>query len=118
MVDFRYLLKDYCPRIETLVINALIMCIEDTNMLAVKGGLDFMYKYLPLRSDIMNDAGKLKLTKVAVWLLARRDTSVTRKINLWLFGKPDDENRYNIQQKQLNFVIEALVDFLKLDNQL
>ena len=77
-----------------------------------------MYKYLPLRSDVLHDAGKLKLTKVAVWLMAKRDTSVTRKINLWLFGKPDDENRYNIQQKQLNFVIDSLIGFLKLDNQL
>jgi hypothetical protein len=37
--------------------------------------------------------------------MARRDTSVTRKINLWVFGKPDEENRYRIEEKQLGFVI-------------
>ena len=81
-------------------------------MLSIKAGLDFLYKYLPLRSDVLGDSGKLRLAKCAVWLLAKRDTSVTRKINLWLFGKPDEQNRYNIQQKQLNFVIDALIGFL------
>lgn len=75
---------------ETVVINALTMCIEDTNILAIKAGLDFLYKYLPLRSDFLEDQGKLRLTKCVVWLMGKRDTSVTRKINLWLFGKPDD----------------------------
>lgn len=75
---------------ETVVINALTMCIEDTNILAIKAGLDFLYKYLPLRSDVLEDPGKLRLTKCVVWLMGKRDTSVTRKINLWLFGKPDD----------------------------
>ena len=60
----------------------------------------------------------MRLAKCAVWLLARRDTSVTRKINLWLFGKPDEENRYNIQQKQLNFVIDALIGFLQSDSEI
>ena len=73
------------------------MCIEDSNILSMKAGLDFVYKYLPLRSDVLQDSGKLRLTKCVVWLLAKKDTSVTRKINLWLFGKPDDENHYNIQ---------------------
>jgi hypothetical protein len=81
------------------------MCIEDSNLLAIKAGLDFLYKYMPLRSDVLTDKGKLRLTKCLVWLMARRDTSVTRKINLWVFGKPDEENRYRIEEKQLGFVI-------------
>ena len=94
------------------------MSIEDTNLLAIKAGLDFLYKYIPLRSDVLQDHGKLRLAKCAVWLLARRDTSVTRKINLWLFGKPNEENKYNIQQKQLNFVIDALIGFLQNDTEI
>lgn len=77
-----------------------------------------MYKYLPLKSEALPDQGKLRLAKCVVWLLEKRDTSVTRKINLWLFGKPDDENRYNIQEKQLNFIVEAMVGFLKEDGRL
>ena len=94
------------------------MCIEDNNILAIKAGLDFLYKYLPLRSDVLEDQGKTRMTKCVVWLLGRRDTSVTRKINLWLFGKPDDENKYNIQEKQLSFVIDSLVGFLQGDFQI
>lgn len=44
------LVNDYCPNIETLVINALLICIEDSNMLVVKSALDFLYKYLPLKN--------------------------------------------------------------------
>lgn len=43
----------YCPHIETVVINALLSCLEDTNILAVKNALDFLYKYLPLKSEII-----------------------------------------------------------------
>lgn len=42
--------KEYCPHIETLVTNALIACIEDQNILVIKTGLDFLYKYLPLKN--------------------------------------------------------------------
>ena len=59
-------------------------------MLAIKSGLDFLYKYIPLKSEHISDEAKLRMARSVVWLLGKRDTSVTRKINLWLFGKPDD----------------------------
>lgn len=43
-------MKEYCPSIETLCVNALTLCIEDQNVLAIKASLDFLYKYLPLKS--------------------------------------------------------------------
>jgi hypothetical protein len=52
--------------------------------------LDFLYKYLPLRSENISEAAKMRLARSVIWLLGKRDTSVARKINLWLFGKPDD----------------------------
>lgn len=79
----------FCPHVETVVINALLSCLEDSNILTVKNSLDFLYKYLPLKTEIISDSGKAKLTKSIVCLLAKRDMSITRKINLWLFGKPD-----------------------------
>ena len=42
--------KDYCPHIETLVVNSLIACIKDPNILVIKTALDFLYKYLPLKT--------------------------------------------------------------------
>jgi hypothetical protein len=75
--------------------------------------LDFLYKYLPLKSDIISDQAKIRLARSVVWLLGKRDTSVTRKINLWLFGKPDDENQYSVNHKYLGFITEVLIDFLQ-----
>jgi hypothetical protein len=66
-----------------------LWCLEDSNILAVKNSLDFLYKYLPLKTELIGDKAKSKLTKAIVCLLSKRDMSITRKINLWLFGKPD-----------------------------
>lgn len=46
-------IKEYCPHIETLTINALIACIEDQNILVTKTALDFLYKYIPLKTEIV-----------------------------------------------------------------
>jgi hypothetical protein len=107
------LMRIYCPNIETLVVNALTLCIEDQNVLAIKASLDFLYKYLPLKTDSISDQAKMRLARSVIWLLGKRDTSVTRKINLWLFGKPDDENQYQVNQKHLVFVTDVLVEFLQ-----
>jgi hypothetical protein len=70
-------------------------------VLSIKASLDFLYKYLPLRSDNISGVAKMRLARSVVWLLGKRDTSVARKINLWLFGKPDDENQYRVDQPHL-----------------
>lgn len=116
--DEKDLLREYCPSIETLVVNALTLCIEDSNVLAIKAALDFLYKYLPLKTDTLSDAAKMRLARSVVWLLGKRDTSVTRKINLWLFGKPDDENQYDVNQEHLGLITEVLVEFLQRDGSL
>ena len=89
-------MKDYCPHIETLVTNALIACVKDANILVTKTALDFLYKYLPLKSELLSNDSKMKLSHAVIWLLGRRDMGVTRKINLWLFGKLDAENKFII----------------------
>lgn len=74
--------------------NALIACIEDQNILVAKTGLDFLYKYLPLKNEILSKESKMKLAYSIIWLLGKRDMGVTRKINLWLFGKLDSNNKF------------------------
>lgn len=39
--------------------------------------------------------------------------SITRKINLWLFGKPDIENKYIMFPKNIEFLTNTLIDYLK-----
>lgn len=39
--------------------------------------------------------------------------SITRKINLWLFGKPDIENKYTMIDKNVGFLTSTLIEYLK-----
>ena len=48
-------IKEYCPYLQTLVTNALLACIKDQNILITKNALDFFYKYLPLKSEIISE---------------------------------------------------------------
>ena len=83
-----------------------------------KTGLDFLYKYLPLKSEILSNESKMKLAHSIIWFLGKRDMGVTRKINLWLFGKLDSNNKFVINVKHLDFIVEPIVHFLRKDNSL
>jgi hypothetical protein len=43
--------------------------------------------------------------------------SVTRKINLWFFGKPDIENKYTISEKNASYLTRALISYLETETQ-
>lgn len=43
---------------------------------------------------------------------------VTRKINLWLFGKLDSNNKFIVSEKNLEFIVEPIISFLRKDNSL
>jgi hypothetical protein len=47
----------------------------------------------------------MKLAHSIIWLLGKRDMGVTRKINLWLFGKLDTNNKFIVTLKNLEFII-------------
>ena len=51
-----------------------------------------------------------------VWLLEKRDMGVTRKINFWIFGKPDSENKFNMTSRSLEFIVNPIIHFLKNNN--
>lgn len=65
----------------------------------VKACLDFLYKFLSLRSDTLTEQERSILIFNVLELLTKRDISTTRKINLWLFGKPDEDNKYPLTEK-------------------
>lgn len=73
--------------------------------------LDFMYTHLKLSNQYFNDKDKLVLVEGTLMLLIRKDLSVTRRVNQWLFGKPDIENKYQLTEKNKE-VIEFLVNGL------
>lgn len=47
-----------------------------------------------------------------LYLLIKKDVSVTRRVNVWLFGKPDMDNKYTITKKR-EFVIDLIIDAFK-----
>lgn len=98
-----------------MVINALIACVKDSNILVTKTALDFLYKYLPLKSELVSPEGKMKLAHAIIWLLGKRDMGVTRKINLWLFGRLDSEDKFIINPDNLHFIVDPLITFLRHD---
>lgn len=99
---------DYLPFKQTLVANTLIACLKDTNSLVVKACLDFLYKFLSLRSDTLSEQERSLLIFHVLELLIKRDISTTRKINLWLFGKPDEDNKYPLTEKN-KFVLDTII---------
>jgi hypothetical protein len=60
----------------------------------------------------------MKLAHAIIWLLGKRDMGVTRKINLWLFGRLDSNNKFIINEKNLDFIIEPIIYFLRKDSSL
>lgn len=44
-----------------------------------------------------------------LYLLIKKDVSVTRRVNVWLFGKPDMDNKYSISSRRL-FVVDLITE--------
>jgi len=82
-----------------LVLNALIACLEDENVLVQKMALDFMYSHFKLASDIFSDNEKFILVEAALSLLIRKDQQILRRVYTWIFGPPDMENKYQVTEK-------------------
>lgn len=55
-----------------------------------------MIKYLDIENPILNDQDKLVLIETMLYMLSRKDSSMSKRVYTWLFGKPDMENRYRV----------------------
>ena len=60
----------------------------------------------------------MKLAHSILWLLGKRDMGVTRKVNLWLFGKLDSEDKFIINPTNLHFIVKPIATFLKKESTL
>lgn len=74
--------------------------------------LDFMNQHLRINHRILTKADQLVLVEGVLYLMIKKDVSVTRRVNVWLFGKPDMDNKYSIT-KNREFVVELLIEALK-----
>eukprot|EP00828_Plagiopyla_frontata_P005958 TRINITY_DN12516_c0_g1_i2.p1 TRINITY_DN12516_c0_g1~~TRINITY_DN12516_c0_g1_i2.p1 ORF type:complete len:370 (-),score=61.27 TRINITY_DN12516_c0_g1_i2:427-1536(-) len=106
----------YYPNKESLVINSLIACLEDENPLVSRQVLDFMLSHLPFTTPIFSLQQKEILIECMLYLLNRKDSSLSRRIYTWMFGKPDLENKYNITENNkqiLPLIIKGLQNIFK-----
>lgn len=97
------------PNKSSLTLNAVIACLEDENQLIKRQMLDFLFTHLKLSNDYLSEQDKLVLVEAVTQLLIRKDLSVTRRVNQWLFGKPDLDNKYQITERN-KYVIKYIVN--------
>ena len=87
------------PNKSSLVINAILACLEDENNLVQRNALDFMYTHLKLNFEYFTDEEKRIFVEAVLYLLYRKELSLTRRVYSWLFGKPNLDNKYEITEK-------------------
>jgi len=99
------------PNKSSLILNTLIHCLEDENQIVKRNILDFMYSHLKVGDSLFSDQDRLILVEAVMYLMVKKDASITRRVNMWLFGKPDLENKYPITEanmKVLPFIMSAV----------
>jgi len=65
-----------------------------------------MYTHLKLNFEYFSDKEKMIFVEAVLYLLYRKELSLTRRVYSWLFGKPNLDNKYEINEKnKLVFLI-------------
>jgi len=94
------------PNKSSLIVNSILACLEDENSLVQRNVLDFMYTHLKLNFEYFSDKEKMIFVEAVLYLLYRKELSLTRRVYSWLFGKPNLDNKYEINEKnKLVFLI-------------
>jgi len=105
-------LENDFPNASTLVLSALLVCLEDESPLVKRNILDFLYTHVKVSHPSFSDRERVVLVEAALWLLIRKDVSITRRVNILLLGKPDLENKYNLTEENA-FVLPLIVEAFK-----
>ena len=100
------------PNLNTLVINALISCLEEDQPLIRRAVLDFLFSHLRIKSELLGDEEKKVLVQALLRLFKKKEISITKRVNRWIFGKEDEDNQYTINEKN-QFVIPLLIHAFK-----
>ncbi|EGR30936.1 n-terminal domain protein [Ichthyophthirius multifiliis] len=98
------------PNKSTLIINTILSCLQDENQLVRRNILDLMCFHLKItQDDILDKNDKQILVEGVLQQFIQKNVSVIRRINMWLFGKPDRDNNYKINEEKNAFVIELII---------
>ena len=88
MEDQLYLIGN---SIDTMI-NSICNCLQDTNSLVQRSILDFILQCLPMHNNQVTRDDKIKLIKIAIHLVLRRDMSLNRRIYAWFLGQDSNSN--------------------------
>lgn len=100
--------QKFFPNKSTLVINAILACLEDENSNVQKAVLEFMYTHLKLNKKLFTKGDKLILVEAVLYLLIKKENAHDRRVYDWLFGKPNLDNKYEVENN--NFVFDLIMD--------
>lgn len=106
-VDDPSLPENNFPRMGTLVVGALISTLEEEEPIIRRTALDFMFSHLRIKSDRLGESERGVLVEALLRLFRKKEISITKRVNRWLFGKEDEENRFLITEKN-EFVVEYI----------
>ncbi|KAL4472004.1 hypothetical protein ABPG72_018506 [Tetrahymena utriculariae] len=111
--------ENFYPNKSNLIINALLSVLQDENILTRKFGLDYITSHFPIEEDILSDTDKQLLVQQCLFQFHLNEYTVMRKINIWLFGPPDVDNKFSVQNdekgiKLLKFIKKSIVNLFSL----
>lgn len=81
------------------MVNALIACLEDSSQFIKKSVLDFMFSHLRLKSDVLDENDRHVLVEAGIRLFKKKEVSITKRVNRWMFGKENEEGVYEITER-------------------
>ena len=80
------LLYNFYPQKESLVVNALIQCLEDELVFTQRCTFDFLTNHMPLKYDILSNNEKICLIEAGCYLLLKKNDSIIRRFYAWVLG--------------------------------
>ena len=73
-----------------MVINSLISCLEEDTPTIKRAALDFMFTHLRIKSELLTEDDRSVLVEALLRLFKKKEISITKRVNRWIFGKEDE----------------------------
>ncbi len=85
------LLYHFYPQKSSLVVNALIQCLQDEYVFTQRCAFDFLSSHMPLKSDLLSFNEKVCLVEAGCCLLLKKNDSIIRRLYSWVIGHIKDK---------------------------
>jgi hypothetical protein len=77
---------DYFMPQSSIVMNALLAGLEDSNVLVKRATLDFMISYFPIHTDFFSDHEKMTLMESILLIMVKKDATILRRVWEYALG--------------------------------